>query len=49
MAMRKTKVLNGNCSIGKHEECPGKSKGSKSDPVNFECTCPCHPWNKKGA
>ena len=40
--MKTQYVLNGNCKYNDHKQCPGKSKGSASDPVNFVCTCKCH-------
>jgi hypothetical protein len=47
MPREKVRVMNGFCKIGQHKECIGKSKGSKYDPVDYECTCECHEWNKK--
>ena len=40
-------VLNGFCANGQHEQCLGMSKGSKSDPVTFVCTCECHLGDSK--
>lgn len=35
-------ILTGHCKDGYHYFCIGESKGSKSDKVNFKCSCNCH-------
>lgn len=40
--MKTERIMNGFCKGGQHAACPAKSKGSKSDPVNFVCICECH-------
>jgi hypothetical protein len=40
--METKRVLNLWCKDGLCASCPGDSKGSRSDPVTFECICICH-------
>ena len=40
--MTTEKVLNLFCEHNMHDKCPHKTKGTKSDPINFECICECH-------
>jgi len=47
--MQIIKKLNGFCAVGKHNECKGVSKGTKSDPVTFVCICECHYKGKDNA
>jgi hypothetical protein len=42
LRMKVHKVLNLRCQTGRHDQCMGISKGSKSDPNTFVCTCECH-------
>lgn len=41
-----TWVLNLNCQLHDHAKCPGASRGPKTDPVTYACTCPCHGWDR---
>ncbi len=45
MANKLTISLNLMCADGFHYFCIGGDKGTKSDPVSFRCSCPCHTWN----
>jgi len=42
VAYKNTIVVTGHCKDGFHYFCIGESKGSKSDKVNFKCSCICH-------